>query len=137
MAAVHEKACHQACRETLIKHGHNVWMYRPVSDNEVEISVGVQVAEPFEGKGDVRCMARRDLRLTRCQRCNPWPALLASHQLAQQHTLINHLSTKGLDDDVHDVTVKFVGRAIGVVYWCLAVAADLYWFVNEVVMAKR
>ena len=33
--------------------GHNVWLYRPRPDGLMDVEVGVQVAAPVEGEGDV------------------------------------------------------------------------------------
>jgi len=34
-------------------HGHNVWLYRPRSNGEFEVEIGVEMAGPVAGKGDV------------------------------------------------------------------------------------
>ena len=39
----------------LTGHGHNVWLYRPQGDGEVEVEIGVQLAAPFPGDAEIVC----------------------------------------------------------------------------------
>ena len=41
--------------ESIGDHGHNVWLYRPAGDGQMDVEVGVQVASPFPTQGEVVC----------------------------------------------------------------------------------
>ena len=78
----------------LEKHGHNVFVYRPVSGDgsQVDVEFGVQVADRFADLGKVVCSQTPAGRVAHAVAYGPWEKLQTAHG-----ALIAWCNEKGLE----------------------------------------
>lgn len=82
-------------------HGHNVWLYRPTGNGELDVEVGVQLPVPFEGQGDVQRLATPGGRAAHTVHYGEYDQLPKVHQAVMDWCEAEGHKLAGVDWEVY------------------------------------
>lgn len=82
-------------------HGHNVWLYRPTENGELDVEVGVQLPVPFEGQGDVQRLATPGGRAAHTVHYGEYDQLPKVHQAVMDWCEAEGHKLAGVDWEVY------------------------------------
>ena len=92
------------------RHGHNVWLYRPTEDGNLDVEVGVQLPAPFQAQGEVRRSSTPGGRAAHTAYYGEYEQLPQVHQAVMDWCAAQGHALAGVDWEVygdwHDEAAK-------------------------------